>query len=97
MRNSDGNANCDSHPYAKPDGNCDPYAKPDGNGNAYAITDGNGNCDGAFANTDGNGDAYAKPDGNCHSNVDCDRTAARFTDTAASADTAAASGQLLLQ
>ena len=41
--------------------------------------------------------AFANTDSNCYSNGDCDRTAAGFTDAAASADTAAACGQLLLQ
>ena len=82
MRNSDGDANSDG--YIHSDGDC--YS------HAYANPD--GNCNGAFANTDS--DSNGDSNGNGYSNDDCDRTAAWFTDAAASADTAAARGQLLL-
>ena len=48
-------------------------------------------------NANGDGNAYAITDRNSYNDGDCDRTAAGFTDAAASADTAAACGQLLLQ
>ena len=56
----------------------------------------------ADANVDPDGDSYshgafANTDSNSYCNGECDRTAAGFTDAAASADTAAACGQLLLQ
>ena len=47
----------------------------------------------AYANGDSNGYAYT----DSYANGDCDRTAARFTDAASSADTAGAYRQLLLQ
>ena len=57
------------------------YANGDSNG--YAYTD-------SYANCNGNGYAHTDSYGNCYSNGDCDRTAAAFTDGAASTDTAAA-------
>jgi hypothetical protein len=60
--------------------NGDAHIHPDGNsdGNGHIYSD--GDCD---------GNAHTNSDGNCYGNGDCDRTAAAFTDTAASADTAA--------
>ena len=59
------------------------YADSNGDSNGNAYTDSYANCDSnRYAHTD----SYA----NCYSNGDCDRTAAAFTDAAASADTAAA-------
>jgi hypothetical protein len=54
--------------------------------NLWSHADRDAYSDGAFANTDSNGNAYAIADSNGH----CDRTAAAFTDAAASADTGAA-------
>ena len=67
-------------------------------GNAHIHSDGNSDGNGHI-HSDGNcnGNAYAITDSNSYSNGECDRTAAGFTDAAASADTAAACGQLLLQ
>jgi hypothetical protein len=77
MRHANAYANGDSNGYAYTDSyaNC--------NGNGYAHTD-------SYANGDSNGYAHTDSYGNCYSNGDCDRTAAAFTDGAASTDTAAA-------
>ena len=77
MRHANAYTNGDSNGYAYTDSyaNC--------NGNGYAHTD-------SYANGDSNGYAHTDSYGNCYSNGDCDRTAAAFTDGAASTDTAAA-------
>ena len=72
------------------------YGNADGNGNCHIHSDGNchvysdGNCDSnVYANSDGNNNCFAN--GNCES----DRAAAAYTIATASADSAAACGQLL--
>jgi cytoskeletal protein CcmA (bactofilin family) len=70
----------------------------DGNGNIHSDGDSDGHihsdgdCDSnVYANSDGDINGYCFANGNCES----DRTAAALTDATASADSAAACGQLL--
>ena len=72
--------------YGNADGNCNCHIHSDGNCHVYS----DGNCDSnVYANSDGNNNCFAN--GNCES----DRAAAAYTIATASADAAAACGQLL--
>ena len=80
MRHAYGNAHIHS------DGDCD------GNCHIHSDSDCDGNCD-IHANGDSDSDIYCNGYGDSDSN--CDRIAAAYTDATATADAAAACGQLL--
>ena len=88
-------ANGDAHIHS--DGNSDANGAvangdSDGNCHIHADSDCDGDCH-IHANSDS--DIYCNGYGNGDCNSDRDRTAAAYTDATATADTAAACGQLL--